>query len=311
MDIRPIGLSTALFTLGICILWGGNVVAIKFGLIAFPPFWSAFWRFLICCIVVFLWSHWRGLSLLPQRSEIRQLGILGCLFTVQIASLNLGVNWTSPAYGVVLLNANPIFANLLAHFVVPGDRLSVRRVIALLMAFGGICIVFLGNPVETLAERPMMGNLLVILTSFLLGIRVVYTNRLVQSIEPVRAVFWQAMGSLPVFLLCGWLFEPPLLSSFVPLASLLAVAYQGVIVAGFCFVGWTILLKHHSPSKLSMFGFVSPIFGVLFSGLFFGEPITSRLWIGLIAVTLGIFLVTRQGSSPSNPATGLVKEDAQ
>jgi drug/metabolite transporter (DMT)-like permease len=311
MDAQPIRLPTALFTLGLCVLWGGNVVAIKFGLAAFPPLWSAFWRFLICCVVVLLWSYWRGLSLLPQRSEIRQLGILGCLFTAQIALLNLGINWTSPASGVVLLNANPIFANLLAHFVVPGDRLSIRRVTGLLIAFGGICVVFLGNPVTTLAERPMMGNLLVILTSLLLGVRVVYTNRLVQSIEPVQAVFWQAMGSLPVFLLCGWLFEPPLLSSSVPVASLLGILYQGVIVAGVCFVGWTILLKHYSPSKLSMFGFVSPIFGVLFSGLFFGELITSRLWIGLIAVTLGILLVTRQGSSPSNPTTGLVKEDAQ
>ncbi len=303
MGAKPIGLSSALAALGLAILWGGNVVGIKLGLVAFPPFWSAFWRFLISTAAVGLWAWWRDLPLLPKREEIRPLGILALVFTVQIAILNVGVNWTSPAYGIVLLNANPIFANLLAHFFVPGDRLSTRRVIGLATAFGGICAVFLGSPEAALAERPTIGNLMILLTSFLLGVRLVYTNRLVQTIEPIRTVLWQTIFSLPLFLAAAWLLEPPLLGDSIPTAPLLAVLYQGVVVAGLCFVGWTMLLKHHSPGKLSMFGFVSPIFGVLFSSLLFGEAITPRLWIGLAAVTAGILLVTRPGYSLPVPTT--------
>ncbi len=311
MSARPIGLASASAALGLSILWGGNIVAIKLGLVAFPPFWSAFWRFLISAAAVGLWACWRGLPLLPERDEIRPLGILALVFTVQIAVLNVGVDWTSPAYGIVLLNANPIFANLLAHFFVPEDRLSPRRVIGLAAAFGGICVVFLGSPEAVLAERPMAGNLLIIFTSFLLGVRLVYTNRLVQSIEPIRTVLWQTIFSLPVFLTAAWLLEPPLLGDSIPAGPLLAVLYQGVVVAGLCFVGWTMLLKRHSPGQLSMFGFVSPIFGVLFSGLLFGEAITPRLWIGLAAVTAGILLVTRTGYSLPAPATEPEREAAR
>lgn len=297
MSARPIGLASASAALGLAVLWGGNVLAIKLGLVAFPPFWSAFWRFLISATAVALWASWRGLPLLPKQGEIRSLGILAFLFTIQISLLNLGVNWTSPAYGIVLLNANPIFANLVAHFFVPEDRLSPRRVIGLAAAFGGICVVFLGSPEATLAERPTEGNLLIVLTSFLLGVRVVYTNRLVQSIEPIHTVLWQTIFSLPIFLAAAWLLEPPLLGDSIPTAPVLAIFYQGLVVAGLCFVGWTVLLKRHSPGALSMFGFVSPIVGVLFSGLLFGEAITPRLWIGLAAVTAGILLVTRPGYS--------------
>ena len=242
---------------------------------------------------------------------MRPIGILALVFAVQIGVLNVGVNWTSPAYGIVLLNANPIFTNLLAHFFVPGDRLSLRRVIGLAVAFGGICVVFLGSPEAGLAERPIAGNLLIIFTSFLLGVRLVYTNRLVQSIEPIRTVLWQTIFSLPVFLSAAWLLEPPLLAASIPTVPLLAVLYQGVVVAGLCFVGWTMLLKRHSPGKLSMFGFVSPIFGVLFSGLLFGEATTPRLWIGLAAVTSGILLVTGPGYSLPAPGTGPEQEAAR
>ena len=311
MSIQPIRLPTALAALGLSILWGGNVVAIKLGLEAFPPFWSAFWRFFISVGAVSLWAYWSGLSLLPQKIEIKPLSILGCLFTVQVALLNLGVNWTSPAYGIVLLNTNPIFANILAHFVVPEDRLSTQRVIGLVSAFGGICVVFLGDPTPTLAEHPITGNFLLLLSSLLLGARLVYTNRLVQSIEPVHTVFWQTVFSLPIFLLCGWLFESPAFNHLPSVKALLAIFYQGVIVAGFCFVGWTKLLKRHSPGTLSMFSFASPLFGILFSSLFFGEQIASLLWIGLVGVTLGIFLVTRNSfllSAPKKKPVGKVQQ---
>ena len=308
LSLRPFGLVSASAALGLSILWSGNIVAIKLGLIAFPPFWSAFWRFLIAAAAVGLWARFRGLPLLPEPSEWRPLGILALLFTVQISLLNLGVNWTSPGYGIVLLNAHPIFANLLAHFFVPEDRLSPRRVIGLATAFSGICIVFLGNPQSEIAPRPLLGNLLVVLTSFLLGVRVVYTNRLVQSIEPIRTVLWQTIFSVPGFLLAAWLFEPPLLGSSIPTAPVLALLYQGVVIAGLCFVGWTMLLKHHSPGTLSMFGFTAPVFGILLSALLFGEAITPRLWIGLVAVAAGIVLVTRQGSSLPAPEPGPARE---
>ena len=290
--IQPIGLVTSVIAVGLAALWGGNVVGLKIGLATFPPLWSAFWRMLTGIVVVAAWARWRGISLVPQTGELRFLVILGMAFFVQISAMNVGVNWTSPAYGVVLISSYPVFANLISHFVVAEDRLSWRRVCGLSLALGGICVVFLGSPSAEIASRPLLGNLIATLSAFLLGARIVYTQRLVQAINPVRAVTWQMLTSLPAFLLAAAVTEQAVLKP-VDTEAVLAILYQGVVVAGLCFIAWTSLLTKHSPGSLSVFAFPTPLFGVVASAWFYQEPIRARLWLGLAVVSAGVLLATR------------------
>lgn len=309
-SISRISRGSALAAVAISILWGGNVIAMKLGLGTFPPFWSAFWRMLAAVAAVGLWAVVRKVAMAPPAGERRLILGLGVLFTVQITTLNFGVDLTSPAYSIVLLNAHPVFANLVGHFFVAEDRLSPVRVLGLATAFAGICFVFLGRPETTLASHPYLGNFVVVTSAFLLGSRTVYTQRLVQSIEPVRAVFWQMALSLPVFLAAGLILEPPLIR---PLAAtaVLAILYQGVVIAGLCFIVWTVLLTRMSPGKLSMFSFISPVSGLFLSVLFFGEPITARLFAGLAAVAAGIWLVTRRPGRAGPRLAGAPEEPAR
>ena len=60
-------LGAVLVSLVIHSLWGGNPVAVKFSLVAFPPLTTAFLRFAIGIACVALWAHWRGVRLLPDR----------------------------------------------------------------------------------------------------------------------------------------------------------------------------------------------------------------------------------------------------
>jgi drug/metabolite transporter (DMT)-like permease len=251
-------------------------------------------------LVVGLWARWRRIPLKPQPGELGFLLALGLLFTVQISALNIGMNMTSPAYGAVLLNSHPIFANLIGHFVVKEDRLSWPRLCGLALAFGGICVVFLGKPGADLASRPTLGNLIVTLAGFMIGLTTVYTQRLVQTISPERPVFWQMLICLPFFLLGGIFWEPLVLRQ-VSIEAVFAIVYQGAVIAGFCFIVWTEMLTRHSPGSLSFFAFPTPIFGLLASAWFYGEAVTPRLWLGMAAITLGILIATRsqRGAAPT------------
>jgi drug/metabolite transporter (DMT)-like permease len=302
--VNRLTLGGALAALAISIVWGGNVVALKIGLQTFPPFWSAFWRMLTGIIVVGLWGWSQGFRLLPLKGERRWLAALGVLFTVQIAAMNHGVALTSPAYAVVLLNSHPVFANVLGHYFVPQDRLSWTRVVGLALAFGGICAVFLGKPDASLGARPILGNLIVTCSGFLLGSRTVYTQRLVQTIDPVRPILWMMTCSLPAFLIGALIFEEPVLQP-VGAEAIVAVLYQGAVVAGLCFIVWTTLLKTISPGLLSMFAFSTPIFGVLLSAWIFEEAITPRLMFGVLAVTAGIIIATRTWQRSATPAVDI------
>jgi len=298
--IERMGWGAALGASGIALLWGSNVVALKYGLATFPPLWSALWRMAVSGVAVGLWARYRHVAIMPAAGEWRGLGLLCLLFTVQIATFNWGVNLTSPGYAIVLLNVNPIFANLIAHFVVPEDRITWQRIVGLFIAFGGICAVFLGQPDAHLAPEPLWGNLITMVSGFLLALRIVYTQQLVQRIHPVRAVLWQTLLSIPGFLLLAALLEPPLLQP-VNWKAVAAIVHQGAIIAGFCFVAWTVLLQRYSPGTLQAFAFSSPIFGVILSALFMGETITPRLILGVAAVTAGILIVMRYQAGRAVP----------
>lgn len=294
---HPIGWASAFWALAVSAVWGGNVVAIKLGLTAIPPLWSAFWRMLLGTLIVAAFALTQRVSLRPVEGEARSLVTLGLLFTAQISLLNIGTNLTSPGFAVVLLNSHPVFANLAGHFQQTEEKLSALRILGLMLAMAGVGYVFLGKPEPSLAPSPILGNLLMVVSAALLGVRSVYTRRLVQEIEPLRAVVWMMLVSVPLFLVMAVLREP-VLAGPVTAPPVAAILFQGIAVAGFCFIVWTLLLRKHPAGTISMFAFTVPFFGVLLSLWLFGEPVSPRLLAGAALVTAGIVIVARPPRAP-------------
>ena len=78
------------------------------------------------------------------------------------------------------------------------------------------------------------------------------------------------------------------------ISSIVAILYQGIVIAGFCFVTWTSVLKKYSPSRLVVLFFATPLFGVLISHLLLGDEISPNLIIGVSLVAVGIYMVNKQ-----------------
>lgn len=245
-------------------------------------------------IIVTAWALHRGVPIRPTRKEVWPLFILGVLFTIQIGLLNAGTALTSPAFGVVILNSYAVFANITGHFFPGMERpLNNIRMIGLALAVCGMAVLTFGQGSSELAPAPLTGNLLLVLSAVLLGVRQVYTRWLVQSVEPVRTVVWQMLWSVPLFFLIAFVSEPPVLGQLTN-EAIVAIFYQGAIVAGFCFIIWAELLKRHAAGTLSMFAFLVPISGIALSSLFFNEPMRITLLIGGVLVLAGVYAVTRE-----------------
>jgi drug/metabolite transporter (DMT)-like permease len=291
--IAPLSAQSILLATFVSILWGGNLISIRIGVDSVPPIWSAFWRMAVGVFIVTGWALHRGVSILPARREIWPLFLLSALFTIQIALLNTGTALTSPAFGVVILNSYAVFANITGHFFPGMERpLNGTRAIGLSLAIAGMGVLTFGQGASILAPNPFLGNVLMVLSALLLGIRQVYTRWLVQHVEPTRTVVWQMAGSVPLFLAIAIVSEPPVYGR-VTSQAVAAILYQGVVVAGLCFVIWAELLKRHTAGTLSMFGFLVPITGIALSSLFFGEPMRIPLLAGGFLVLLGVWAVTR------------------
>ena len=279
----------------VSILWGGNLVSIRVGVDSVPPLWSAFWRMAVGVVVVTGWALTRGIAIRPAAGEWRPLFYLGVLFTTQIALLNSASAMTSPSYGVVILNSYAVFANIVGHFWRGPSleaRLTGKRILGLSIAIAGLIVLTLGQAPKALAPQPLLGNILMVCSAFLLGYRQVYTRWLVQNVDPVRTVVWQMAWSVPLFLVIAAMTEPMVYGT-VTWQAVTAISYQGFVVAGICFIVWAELLKKHSAGTLSMFSFLVPVAGIALSGWIFGEPLTPGLLTGGLLALAGVFIVTR------------------
>ena len=297
MPWSKLSLGTVVLAVAVHSLWGGNAVAIKFSLEAFPPMWTAFLRFSLAVVCVTLWAGFRGIPMRPKRSEWWWLVLLGIFFSIQIGVMNIGFQHTSGSIGSILMATNPIFAALWAHLLVAGDRLTRQRIIGLAVAFLGAAVVILQSGPLDGATAVGVGSGLVFLSAALLGGRLAYTGRLLQRMDEVRVVLWQMVISVPVFGVAAFMSEN-ILWERVGLAPIAGIVYQGLVVAGLGFMLLTYLMKRYSTSVIASFNFVSPISGVLLSVLLLGDQMTVHVLAGVALVGTGLYLVARHQASP-------------
>ena len=275
----------------LALLWGGNSVAIKIGLQDIPPLALAGFRFIIGLAAVTGWARWQRVRIRLEPGELVPLIYLSLIFLLQIIALNVGTHYTTSSRSVVLNSTYPLFTTLFAHYLIQGDRLTVLKTTGILLAFGGVTVTFMES--LNLGTRELLiGDAIVLASGALLGLRVVATKRLVQSIHPYRLLIWTMLFTLPWFFLLSLIFEQGW-EYQLTLSSVAAILYQGLVVAGFCFVAWTSVLRHYRASRLVVLFFVTPLFGVVLSNLLLDEPLGLELISGAVLVAAGIYLVNR------------------
>jgi drug/metabolite transporter (DMT)-like permease len=275
------------------VLWGANPVAIKVGLEAFPPLWSAFLRFALGIACVAAWARVVGIPLAPPRAEWSTHFWLGLLFTAQIAVMYVGFAATSAVNGAVLIATNPLFGVLFAHLFVSGDRLTPVRALGAAVAFGGTALVLLRGAGPQAFAASTYGDWIVLASACLLGLRLALAGRALKRVNDVRLVLWQMTVSLPLFLAGALALETVRIEN-IGLAPIAGIVYQGVVVAGLGFTVNFYLMRRYTPSVIISFNFIAPVAGVALGVWLLGERVTPGLLGGMALVAAGLALIARK-----------------
>ena len=274
-------------------VWGGNPVAVKLSLEAFPPLWTAFLRFCLGIACVAVWARLTGIRLFPTRDEWKPYIGLSILFGVQIWIMNVGYGLTSGIMGSVLISVYPLVAALLGPWAVAGDRLDAVRALGLVSAFIGTATLLLGETEAGQLEVFSTGNWLVLLSGTLLGIRLVMSARIMRVTDPARATFWQMVLAQPWFL-AGALASETIAWHAIGWRPIAGILFQGVIIAGLGFMVIAYLLRRYRPSTMISLGFVTPVSGAALAAWILGETVSQSFVVGLIEVAIGLALVLRE-----------------
>ena len=133
----------AAFTLLLCFLFGANAVAIKISLSGLGVFTTAGIRFSLASLAIFIWARATEQPFAVSRKQSPRLLVICLLFTVQLSLFYLGISKTNASRGTLLVNLQPFFILFLAHFFIPGDRITRRKLIGILLGFSGVAFLFL------------------------------------------------------------------------------------------------------------------------------------------------------------------------
>jgi len=283
-----VGLRAGVAIILLCILFGANVVAIKVTYEGFGVFSAACLRFGMAAMTIALWALLGGRSFRLADGQWKPLLIYSILFTVQLSLFYVGLSRTYASRGTLLINMLPFFVLILAHFFIPGDRITRRKLIGLILGFGGVVCVFSGK--EVLTGDIRSGDGLVFLATCIWAGNAVYIKRVISTFNPFHIVFYSMLFSLPFFLIGACWFDDVVLKTF-SWRALAALFYQTFVTASFGFIAWNSLLKTYGAVTLHSFVFIMPLVGLVLSGWLLSEPLSPNLWLALILIVAGILVV--------------------
>ncbi|MBN4074216.1 DMT family transporter [bacterium AH-315-D21] len=273
-------------------MWAGNPVATKAGLADAGPLRLGWMRFAIGGLVVLIYAVVTRQSFRIKRHEWIPLALLGTLFTIQLAFMNIGQDFTTAGHAVVVTSTFPLWTGVFAHFFVPGDRMSRSRTLGTLIAYSGIIAVFYRGFVDSSSDF-LLGDLLLLGSAVLLGGRQVFLSHLGQGIAQHKLLIAQGLFGVTTFVIASMVFESD--EPFVITTRLLvALFYTGVLIAGLGFIGQTWLLKRYLPSRVTVISLSQPIFGVLLSWWILGEQVGGELYLGAALVVVGSAIAQRR-----------------
>jgi drug/metabolite transporter (DMT)-like permease len=285
---QELSFAAGVFTVFLCILFGSNAVAIKLAFTGMGVFTSASIRFAIAASVIFLWARFTGRTIALKKGQIYQVLVFSVLFTVQLSLFYLGLSKSNASRGTLLANLLPFFILFLAHFFIPGERITRRKFYGILLGFGGVVFMFMEKKGVSAGFRT--GDFIILLAVIVWSSSVIYLKRIISAFIPFQVVLYSTLFSVPFFLFEALLWDGTMITRLdgPVIGSLL---YQSLVTASFGFVAWNTMLQKYGAVSLHSFLFIMPMAGVAMGGLVLGEPITLKILLALVFIVSGILVV--------------------
>ena len=274
----------------LCAIWGFTQVTIKLANPGFSPLLQAGLRSAGSGLLLWAWSAAWGVPLFRRDGSLRHGALIAALFAIEFILIYEGLALTTAARAVLFVYTAPFVVALGAHVWVPGERLRPLMVVGLVSAFLGVALAF-ADALRLPTRAELVGDALVLGGAVCWGATtvVVKANRHVH-ITANKTLFYQLAGSALVLLPLSRAIGEPGVTAPSPIA-LGALAFQIVVVAFASYLAWFWLLARYPASELSVFSFLTPLFGMTASALVLGERVGPALAVAMVLVALGIYLV--------------------
>lgn len=281
-----------------CLLWGSAFPCIKLGYKLFDipsgdsssQILFAGIRFTLAGILVILaGSMMHRKFLKPSKTAIPKVLKL-CMFqtVLQYIFFYIGLAHITGVKGSIVNAVNVFFTILVSCLLFRLEKLDRQKLIGCMIGFTGVIIVNLGGEFDM--SFTLLGDGFLMISAFAYALSSVLIKIYGKDENPVMLSGYQFAAGGFIMILAGMAMGGRL--NAVKLQGILLLLYMAFISAG-AYTLWSLLLKYNPVSKVAVFGFCTPIFGVILSAIILGESTSFQLktLLALLFVCIGIIIV--------------------
>lgn len=286
-----------------CAFWGSAFPCIKIGYQLFEiagedvaaQILFAGLRFALAgLLTVLIASAMNKKIVVPKKSSWGMVFTL-CAFqtVIQYLFFYIGLAHASGVKSSIITGSNVFLSILIACFIFRQEKMTGKKLAGCILGFSGVVLVN-WNPGAMGSGMRWNGEGFIFLAAVSYAMSSVLIKDYSAKENPMVLSGYQFMAGGVIMAVCGFALGGRLT---VVTASGMAMLFYLGVVSAVAYSLWAVLLKHNTVSRVTVFGFMNPVFGVILSALLLGENDQAfgiKTICALILVCSGIFIVNKR-----------------
>jgi drug/metabolite transporter (DMT)-like permease len=202
------------------------------------------------------------------------------------------------AVAAILDATVPLFTILIAHYLLRDDKMTVPKVLGLLMGFAGVVILMSKDIGASFGS--LLGQLAVVLASLFYAGSGVYARKTTENLPGILRSAGPLVSATAVTWLATFLVESPVEMPQLGI-TWIALLFLGILGSGVAFIMAYYLIHEIGPTRTSMVTYLFPLGGVILGVVFLDEALSWQLVVGAVLIVLSLVVANLQSQKQEQP----------
>jgi drug/metabolite transporter (DMT)-like permease len=276
--------------LALGLIWSSSFLWIKIGVQEIGPMALVAFRMIFGALTAVGVAIYQKVEWPRDRRTWIIFAILGpTSLAIPIFLISWGEQTIDSAVASILNATVPLFTILIAHYWLHDDKMTVQKIIGLLVGFAGV-IILLSKDVSANAHNSAIGQAAVILASLFYAGSAVYARKATQHVTGLA----RSAAPLITATIFMWIVAPFSEQSIrVPALPItwIAALWLGVLGSGLAMIMYYYLLHEIGPTRTTLVTYLFPLGGVILGVIFLNEQLSWQLAAGALLIIASLAVV--------------------
>lgn len=274
-------------------IWSSSFLWIKIGVQEIGPMSLTAFRMLFGAVTAVAIGVYQKVEWPRDLKTWLIFAVLGpASLAVPIFFISWGEQTIDSAVASILNATTPLFTIFIAHVVLQDDKMTVQKVLGLLIGFAGT-VVLLSEDLFASAHSSILGQGAVIVASIFYAGSAVFARKLTQHVQGTVRGAMPLITSAIIMWMVGPLVEKPFEIPSLPM-TWIAILWLGILGSGLAVLMLWYLIHEVGPTRATLVTYLFPVGGVILGVLFLNEHLSWQLLAGTVLIILSLAVVNWQ-----------------